>query len=48
MNMFLEFDDDFDNISLRYREVCELYKDKVTFGIFENYDQGYTEGPFKA
>ena len=43
-----EFDEEFDNVPKRYKDVCTDYgKQKVACGIFDDFDSSYTEGTFK-
>ena len=42
-----EFDDQFDEVPKLYKSIAEDYRENKTLGLYESYDESYTEGVFK-
>ena len=42
-----EFDDQFDEVPKLYKSIAEDYPESKTLGLYESYDESYTEGVFK-
>ena len=44
---YKDFDAPFDEVTNLYKPIAEDYPERKTVGIFESYDEIYTEGAFK-